>query len=76
MAIWQDLVDDHGFNAQYSSVKRYVNKLQGETPPEARVFIETPAGQEGQVDYDEGPMVLTTHHCRTVNDAVMKSHGK
>ena len=41
MAIWQDLVDDHGFNAQYSSVKRYVHKLQGETPPEARVVIET-----------------------------------
>lgn len=58
MAIWQDLVDDHGFSAQYSSVKRYVHKLQGETPPEARVVIETPAGQEGQVDYGEGPMVL------------------
>ena len=57
MAIWQDLVDDHGFGARYSSVKRYVRKLQGETPPEARVVIETPPGQEGQVDYGEGPMV-------------------
>ena len=57
MAIWQDLVDDHGFSAQYSSVKRFVNKLQAELPPEARVVIETPAGQEGQVDYGEGPMV-------------------
>ncbi len=58
MAIWQDLVDDHGFSARYASVKRFVNKVQGETPPEARVVIETAAGQEGQVDYGEGPMVL------------------
>jgi transposase len=68
MAIWQDLVDDHGFTARYSSVKRYVKKLQGETKPEARVVIETPAGQEGQVDYGEGPMVrspLTGKYRRT-----------
>lgn len=68
MAIWQDLVDDHGFSARYSSVKRYVRKLQGETPPEARVVIETPPGQEGQVDYGEGPMVrnaLTGKYQRT-----------
>jgi transposase len=68
MAIWQDLVDDHGFSARYSSVKRYVHKLQGEAPPEARVVIETPAGQEGQVDYGEGPMVrnpLTGKYQRT-----------
>jgi len=25
MAIWQDLVDDHAFPAQYASVKRFVN---------------------------------------------------
>jgi len=24
MAIWQDLVGDHGFTAQYASVKRFV----------------------------------------------------
>ena len=57
MAIWQDLVDDHGFIARYSSVKRYVNKLQAEAPPEARVVITTAAGEEAQVDYGEGPMV-------------------
>src|SRR5512145_3078957 len=28
MAIWQDLVDDHGFAARYASVKRYVAKLK------------------------------------------------
>ena len=28
MAIWQDLVDDHGFPARYVSVKRFVVKLR------------------------------------------------
>jgi transposase len=57
MAIWQDLVDDHGFRAGYSSVKRFVVKLQGSTPIEARVVIRTAPGEEAQVDYGEGPMV-------------------
>jgi len=58
MAIWQDLVDDHGFTARYSSVKRFVAKLRGVQAPEARVVITTAPGEEGQVDYGEGPMVL------------------
>ena len=57
MAIWQDLVDDHGFSAKYASVRRYVARLRAVAPPEARVVIETAPGQESQVDYGEGPMV-------------------
>ncbi len=57
MAIWQDLVDDHGFTGRYNSVKRFVRKQRGVTTPEARVVIETAAGEEAQVDYGEGPMV-------------------
>ncbi len=57
MAIWQDLIDDHGFGGQYASVRRYVAKLRGATPAEARVVIATIAGEEGQVDYGDGPMV-------------------
>lgn len=57
MAIWQDLVDDHGFQARYASVKRFVGKLRGGTAVEARVVISTPPGEESQVDYGEGPMV-------------------
>ncbi len=56
-AIWQDLVDEHGFGARYSSVRRFVAKLRGERSPEARVVITTPPGEEAQVDYGEGPMV-------------------
>ncbi|MGH7489178.1 MAG: IS21-like element ISGau7 family transposase, partial [bacterium] len=29
VAIWQDLVDDHGFTARYASVRRFVVKLRG-----------------------------------------------
>jgi transposase len=57
MAIWQDLVDGHGFAAGYQSVKRFVHKLRGSPTPEARVVIVTAPGEEAQVDYGTGPMV-------------------
>jgi transposase len=57
MAIWQDLVTDHGFAAGYASVKRYVVKLRGAQTPEERAVIETAPGEEAQVDYGDGPMV-------------------
>jgi len=68
MAIWQDLVDGHGFAAGYQSVKRFVHKLGGSPPPEARVVIVTAPGEEAQVDYGSGPMVREPHtgkHRRT-----------
>jgi transposase len=57
VAIWQDLVDDHGFPARYASVRRFVVALRGSAPADARVVITTAPGEEGQVDYGEGPMV-------------------
>ena len=57
MAIWQDLVDDHGFTARYASVRRFVLTLRDTSSPEARVVITTAPGEEGQVDYGDGPMV-------------------
>jgi transposase len=61
MAIWQDLVDGHGFSGKYSSVKRFVRKLRGSPTPEARVVIQTAPGEEAQVDYGTGPMVRDPH---------------
>ncbi len=60
MAIWQDLVDDHEFSHSYQSVGRFVKKLRAESGvAEAHPVIETPPGEEGQVDYGgDGPMVL------------------
>jgi transposase len=57
MAIWQDLVDGHGFAARYASVRRFVRMLRGSAPADARVVITTVLGEEGQVDYGDGPMV-------------------
>src|SRR5881409_709297 len=57
MAIWRDLVDDHGFPAQYASVRRFVVTLRGPRTPEAHPVIVTAPGDEGQVDYGDGPMV-------------------
>jgi transposase len=57
VAIWQDLVDQHGFPARYASVRRFVIKLRGQRAPEAHPVIVTAPGEEGQVDYGDGPMV-------------------
>lgn len=55
--IWHDLVDDHGFEAGYLSVQRFVRKLRGGTVREACATIVTKPGEEAQVDYGDGPMV-------------------
>jgi hypothetical protein len=64
MAIWQDLVDDHGFTARYASVRRFVAQLRGGWPSEARVVITTAPGEEGQVDL------------RRRADGAMAGHGQ
>jgi transposase len=57
MAIWQDLVSDHGFSGAYNTVKRFVRKLRGVRQRAAVGIIVTAAGEEAQVDYGTGPMV-------------------
>ncbi len=57
VAIWQDLVSYHDFEAQYASVKRFVRKLRGQPGREACCVITTAPGEEAQVDYGTGPMV-------------------
>ena len=57
MAIWQDLVDDYGFAAKYSSVRRFLRTLAAASSPAERAVIVTQPGEEAQVDYGEGPMV-------------------
>ena len=54
-AIWQDLVDQ-GFTSHYESVKRFVRRLRPSSAI-AHPRIETPPGEEAQVDYGTGPMV-------------------
>jgi transposase len=57
VAIWQDLVDQHGFTGRYNSVKRYVRLLRGSAVHLAHPTIVTAPGEEAQVDYGDGPMV-------------------
>jgi transposase len=57
MAIWQDLVCEHGFTSSYQSVQRFVRKRRGVQLPQARAVIITAPGEEAQVDYGTGPMV-------------------
>jgi len=57
MAIWQDLVTEHGFAHSYQSVKRFVNKLSPNAMKQARAVIITEPGEEAQVDYGTGPWV-------------------
>jgi transposase len=61
MAIWQDLVSDHGFSGAYNTVKRFVRKRRGSKRPEAVGIIVTAPGEEAQVDYGTGPMVRDPH---------------
>ncbi|WP_434480817.1 IS21 family transposase [Gemmatimonas sp.] len=57
VAIWQDLVDQHGFEGRYATVRRFVRRVRGGLTPEPSGIIETEPGEEAQVDYGEGPMV-------------------
>jgi transposase len=66
VAIWQDLVDGHGFTGRYASVRRFVSAQRAAAPPEPSGIITTAPGEEAQVDYGEGPMVRHPDHGRYV----------
>jgi transposase len=53
MAIYQDLVDLHGFASAYNSVKRFAGKLRHREPEQFDRLAFLP-GEEMQVDYGEG----------------------
>jgi transposase len=53
VAIYQDLVEHHGYTGAYNAVKRFVRKLQPHEP-HIKCRFETEAGAEMQVDYGQG----------------------
>jgi transposase len=55
MAIYQDLVDLHGFAHRYNSVKRFAAQLRV-CEPEQFDRLEFAPGEEAQVDYGEGAL--------------------
>ena len=55
MAIWRTSSTITAF--PYASVRRLVTTLRGRRPAEAHPMIVTAPGEEGQVDYGDGPIV-------------------
>ena len=55
MAIYQDLVDQHGFTGAYNSVKRFVARAREHEPGQFD-RLEFAPGEEMQVDYGEGAL--------------------
>ncbi len=56
-AIYQELVDRHGFQGRYNSVKRFCRGLR-QSAPEQFDRLEFRPGEEAQVDYGEGALTL------------------
>ena len=56
--IYQDLKTQRGFGGSYQSVKRYVRKLR-QKEPKLVERIEVAPGEEVQVDFGTGPMIVT-----------------
>ena len=54
-AIYQDLIDSHGFTGAYNSVKRFCGGLC-KHEPEQFDRLEFAPGEEAQVDYGEGAL--------------------
>jgi transposase len=55
VAIYQDLVERHGFAQRYGSVKRFVARLKAREPERFDV-LEFAPGEEAQVDYGQGAL--------------------
>ncbi len=80
--IYQDLVDEHGFNAKYHSVRRFVAKLNQAKPLPFR-RIEVAAGEEAQVDFGTGAPIVDedgkrrrTHVLRVVLSHSRKAYSE
>ena len=56
-SIYQDLYLEEDYRGRYDSVKRYVRKLKGKHP-KLYARIETPPGEEAQVDFGQGAPTL------------------
>jgi transposase len=75
--IYQDLCEDHGFEASYSSVRRFIARLgKSQELPFRR--LECEAGEEAQVDFGSGAPVVSRdgRRRRTHVFRVVLSHSR
>jgi transposase len=54
--IFDALVRNHGFTGSYSSVRRFLQRLDSRTP-KATVILEFAPGEAAQVDFGAGPLI-------------------
>ena len=80
--IFQDLVEEHGFEGKYHSVRRFVARLRKTTPLPFR-RIEVAPGQEAQIDFGKGVPILDeegrkrrTHVIRVVLSHSRKAYSE
>jgi transposase len=60
VAIYQELVETHGFTHRYNSVKRFVRALKRREPERFDV-LESGPGEEAQVDFGQGAPTLAAN---------------
>ncbi len=68
IVIHRALQEKHGFSGSYSAVRRYVQNLKKNEPPEATVMLDYEPGDIAQVDFGSGPTitdVMTGEVCKT-----------
>ena len=70
-SIYQDLYLEENYRGSYDSVKRYVRRLK-KTHPKLYARIETPPGEEAQVDFGQGAPTLKNGRYRRPWLFVMK----
>jgi len=63
VSIYQDLVCERQYKGSYDSIKRYVRRLKHRTP-DLYARIETPPGDEAQVDFGQGAPTLKSGRYR------------
>ena len=77
VAIWQDLVDDHGFTARYASVRRFVLKLRGAVPAKVVDVDQADrrrAHQQSPSSLRAGPRTRTSRWPAASNDVAVGEH--
>mgnify|MGYP005849789519 CR=1 FL=1 len=58
--IHRALQEKHGFEGSYSSVRRFVQNLKRNQPPEATVMLDYDPGDTAQVDFGAGSTITDT----------------
>jgi len=75
-SVYQDLVIEQDYRGSYDAVKRYIRKLK-KLSPKLYTRIETPSGEEAQVDFGTGaPVLKNGRRCRTWLFTIKLSHSR